>query len=68
MRSIILETRQRKTKIIKTVLDGPKSRQIKETRESLGSDPNKNLVCDTVALLSTAAKDGGIARKWGWDG
>lgn len=68
MSSSILETRQHKTKIIKTVLDGPKSRQINETRESLGSDPNENLVCDTVPLLGTAAKDGGLASQWGWDG
>lgn len=68
MSSSILETRQHKTKIIKTVLDGPKSRQINETRESLGSDPNENLACDTVPLLGTAAKDGVLASQWGWDG
>lgn len=67
MRSIILKTRQYKTKRIKTVLCGPKSRQIHETRESLGPDPTKNLVCDMVALTSTAEKGGGLLSKRGWD-
>lgn len=60
MRSIVLKTRQCKTKIIKTVLYGPKSSQINETRESLAPDL-KNLVCAMVALLSPAGKGGWIA-------
>lgn len=51
-------TKQCKTKRTKLVLSESKSRQIHETRESLGPDPNKNLVCDMGVFLKTAGKDG----------
>ena len=40
---------------------GPSRGKLTKQRESVETDPNKNLVCDMVARISAEGKDGWVA-------